>query len=87
MHYFEIPKKLIKPGRKLLWLALSSFSLFIIYIIFKSYGVTLLDVSPANEAAFLLLITACFVIACMQTEQNGSFIVKTDNKKIGEDHV
>ncbi len=80
MHVFDIPKQPAKPGRKLLWLALSSLSIFILNIVFKSYGVTVLDVSPANEAAFLLLITACFVIACMQTEENGS-LTKTDNKK------
>lgn len=56
----------------LMWLALGLFAVFFLNVAIQRFRPGLLDVSAAQEAALLVIATACFISACLRLESRQS---------------
>ncbi|XKE46430.1 hypothetical protein LG302_04620 [Halomonas organivorans] len=57
-----------RPLGGLMWLALGLFAVFFLNVAIHRYYPGLLGVSAAQEAALLVIATACFISACLRLE-------------------
>lgn len=70
----DSPHKTHKPRTTsgLMWLALGLFAVFFLNVIAQRHWPGWLDVSAAQEAALLVVATACFISGCLRLESRQS---------------